>query len=74
MKAVRAEAGKPTLTMGSQLLRVRDVQTRLALSRNTVYSLIASGNLPVVRIGGAIRVDEADLEAWLEANKAGGAA
>lgn len=52
-----------------QLLTVTDVQQRLNVSRACVYSLIAEGKLPCVRIGvgrGTIRVDEAELEAFVE--------
>lgn len=55
-----------------RLLRVREVQERLRVSRACVYALIDSGQLPSVRIGigrGTIRVDLNDLEAFVAARR-----
>ena len=44
------------------------VAGRLAVSRQTVYRMIATDGLPAIRLGGAghsLRVDEADLEQFL---------
>ena len=44
------------------------VAGRLAVSRQTVYGMIATDGLPAIRLGGAghsLRVDEADLEQFL---------
>lgn len=52
------------------MLTVRDVATRLNLSRQCVYSLIRGGKLKAYRIGtgrGAIRVSEEDLSRFLAA-------
>ena len=49
------------------LLRAEDVSKLLSLGRSTVFQLLASGELPVVRIGRAVRVRRADLEPWIEA-------
>lgn len=35
------------------------------LDRSTVYRLIETGDLPVVRIGRSVRVRLADYEAWV---------
>ena len=48
------------------LLRIPDATDRLGLSRSTLYELIAAGELPVVRIGRAVRVPAAALVAWVE--------
>ena len=43
---------------------------RLDISLSTAWRLVASGEIPSVRIGErVVRVDEAELEAWLEAKK-----
>ena len=48
----------------------RQVADALAVSRQTVYRLVTTDDLPAIRLGGAghsLRVDEADLEQWLRA-------
>jgi excisionase family DNA binding protein len=44
-----------------QLLTVREVADRLRVSRATVYRLVASGALPVLRVSNSIRIPEAAL-------------
>jgi excisionase family DNA binding protein len=48
------------------LLRVPEAAELLAVSRTKVYQLIASGDIPVVRIGKSVRVARRELErlAW----------
>ena len=48
------------------LLRVSEAQKVLSLSRSTVYALIASGQLPSIRIGRAVRVPVDALKQWVE--------
>jgi excisionase family DNA binding protein len=51
-----------------RLLTSGQVAGRLAVSKQTVYRLVATDDLPAIRLGGAgrsLRVDEADLEEWL---------
>ena len=52
--------------MQSLLLRAEDVQRALGLGRSKVYELIASGDLPVVRIGRSVRVPSKALDEWIE--------
>jgi excisionase family DNA binding protein len=47
------------------LLTVREAQDVLSLGRSKLYELIASGELPVVRIGRAVRLPARALEAWV---------
>lgn len=49
----------------SILLTVRDVQEATSLGRTKVYELIRKGELPVVRIGRAVRVHRQTLERWI---------
>lgn len=49
------------------LLTAAQVATQLAVSRRMVYDLVGSGTLPVVRIGGALRFDPNDIEAFVAA-------
>jgi excisionase family DNA binding protein len=57
---------------GSLLLRVDEAAARLGLARSTVYQLLADGTLPVVRIGRAVRVPIAALDAWVAAQTVDG--
>jgi excisionase family DNA binding protein len=55
--------------MASGLLKPREVAEMLGVSRQAVYSWIASGELPSVRVGQrAIRVDRDDLTLFLVAS------
>lgn len=60
------------------LLKVREAAERLRVSAATVYLLCGKGMLAHVRVGvngkGTIRIDEADLAAFVEAGKAQGTA
>ena len=47
------------------LLRPAQVAELLGVSRSRVYQLIAAGVIPVVRVGGAIRIPQAAWEEWL---------
>jgi excisionase family DNA binding protein len=49
----------------SQLLNARETATRLRVSEATVRRLARRGELPHLRVGSQIRVDAAELEAWL---------
>jgi excisionase family DNA binding protein len=53
---------------GPEMLRPGEVAERLRLSRSATYQLIASGQLPVLRIGRAVRVPASALEAWIAEN------
>lgn len=55
------------------LLRVKEVIALLNMGRGTVYSMVASGELPTVRHGRSVRVPKRALEAWIERNTIGGA-
>jgi excisionase family DNA binding protein len=48
------------------LLTITEVADELALSRSTIYELVASGRLETVRIGRARRVPRAALDAFVE--------
>ena len=47
---------------GPKYRRIEFVAERLDLSVRSVQRLIASGQLPAFKIGGAVRVSDADLE------------
>ncbi len=52
--------------MDTLLLRIEDAARRLSLGRSKTYELVQSGDLPVVRIGKAVRIPVAGLERWVE--------
>ncbi len=54
-----------TVEGAGRLLRIEDIADRLAVSRSMAWKLIAIGALRSVRIGRAVRVRPADLEAYL---------
>lgn len=58
--------------MESLLLRVDEVAELLKIGRTRTFELIAAGELPVVRIGRAVRVPRHDLERWLRSQTTGG--
>lgn len=41
----------------------------LQLSRSAIYGMVAKGELPHFKLGGAIRFSEADLVAYLESRR-----
>ncbi len=47
------------------LLSVAQVARLLCCGRTKAYELVASGELPVVRIGRSVRVPAVALEAWI---------
>ena len=47
------------------LLRIDDAAQRLSISRATMYRLIQRGEVPVVRIGSAVRVRAFELDLWV---------
>ncbi len=56
--------------MEKVLLRVSEVIEATGLGRSKVYELIASGELPSVRIGGTIRVPVVTLHSWIKSRAA----
>lgn len=53
---------------GALLLKASDVAKMLGLGRTKVYDLMAKGELPVTRIGTAVRVPCNRLLEWIESN------
>lgn len=49
-----------------RLLKVKEVMEVLRLSRSTVYRMIASGELAVIRIGRSIRISEETISKYFE--------
>lgn len=51
--------------MDKLLLTPKEVSELLGLGRTKTYALLASGEVPSVRIGGSLRVSLADLKEWV---------
>lgn len=52
------------------MLTVKEVAQSLRMHPITVYRLVQKGELKVVRIGKAIRIEEADLKKFIKSRKA----
>ena len=49
-----------------ELLRVADASRLMSLSRTKVYEMAEKGEIPVTRIGSAIRIPRRKLLLWIE--------
>ena len=47
-------------------LTLKDVQRLLGIGSTKGYELVATGEIPAVRIGRSIRINKRALEEWLE--------
>jgi excisionase family DNA binding protein len=56
-------------TVHSWLVDTRHAAALLCLSPRTLWTLQNCGEIPVVRIGRAVRFDLRDLERWIESQK-----
>jgi excisionase family DNA binding protein len=67
----RIEKGKQGMRPdnGPELISLNELQEILGIGRTKAYGLVASGELPTVRIGRIIRVDMRDWTDWLERQK-----
>ena len=54
--------------MDQMLLRAEEVASALSIGRSKAYEMIASGELPVVRIGRSVRVSAEALRDWVAAH------
>ena len=51
--------------MGEQLLDPADVAERLNVSKAKAYTILKSGEIPIIRIGTTIRIRPEDLEKYI---------
>jgi excisionase family DNA binding protein len=47
-------------------LTLREMQEMLSIGRTKAWQLVASGEVPAVKIGRSVRVSRKELEGWLE--------
>jgi excisionase family DNA binding protein len=59
------------LSMDKLLLRPVEAAEVISVGRSKVYELIASGDLPSIRIGASVRVPVDALKAWISQRVAG---
>jgi excisionase family DNA binding protein len=52
-----------------RLLSLRVVSERTTIPRSSWYSLVARGEIPAVKIGRSVRIDERDLIDWIQAHR-----
>lgn len=52
-----------------ELMRVADVAHLMGLTTGRVYQLIAAGEIPVVRIGGSLRIPRDAWDAWIASQR-----
>jgi excisionase family DNA binding protein len=52
-------------------LSIRQLQDLLNIGHTRAYSLVASGEIPSVKIGRIIRINQQDLSDWLNQQKYG---
>jgi excisionase family DNA binding protein len=57
--------------LDDELLRPDEVQRILRVGRSKVYDMIAREELPVIRIGRAVRIPRGALERWIEERTTG---
>jgi excisionase family DNA binding protein len=58
-----------TTVRENEWLSLREVQRILCLGKTKAYDLVASGEIPAVKIGRVLRVNREELEAWLETQR-----
>jgi putative molybdopterin biosynthesis protein len=56
------------------LLTYRAAAKVLGVTERTLWTLVDRGLLPAVRFGRSVRIDPADLRAFIDRSKSGGAA
>lgn len=53
------------------LVNLETVSQRLAISKTSVYRMVARGTLPCYRLGGLLRFAEDDIESFLRKSRVG---
>lgn len=57
--------------MQAELLRAEEVAEVLGIGRSKVFEMLRTGELPVVRMGRAVRVPKGALAKWIESRTVG---
>ena len=56
--------------MSDEILTLPEVAQLLKVAEKTVYSMAQKGQLPAFKVGGQWRFKRADLDQWIEQQKA----
>jgi excisionase family DNA binding protein len=72
-RTVRATGVVAVTERTEPLLTVSEAVERIGVSRRTVYTLIANGELPSVKVGGSRRFVAADVDRFIAERREGGA-
>ena len=48
------------------LLRIPEVAETLGIGRTKIYEMVATGELPTIRVGRAVRISVSTLQKWVE--------
>jgi excisionase family DNA binding protein len=67
----RRAGGRDTEMTEQRLLKGEEVADILQVSRSFAYQLLRQGDIPVVRLGRAVRVRSEDLQRFIESNVCG---
>ena len=55
------------------LLRIPEAAETLGIGRTKIYELIATGELPTIHVGRAVRISVSSLQKWVEEREQQGA-
>lgn len=61
-----------TLGIVERLLTYKQAGELLGVTERTIWTLVADGELPAVRFGRSVRIDPADLRAYIDRCKTAG--
>lgn len=61
--------GHSPQSAAQEWLSIRQLQDLLGIGHTKAYSLVASGEIPSVKIGRIIRINQRDLSDWLNQQK-----
>ena len=68
MPAQSARTGSPDSSV-EPLLTYRDAARLLGITERSVWALVQRGEIPAVRFGRTVRIDPADLRAFIDSSK-----
>jgi excisionase family DNA binding protein len=66
---MKREQGEKATVGKREWLTLAEVQRVLALGKTKTYELVATGEIPAVKIGRVLRVNREELDRWLETKR-----